>query len=114
MSFNTQFWVQKPDDARRDTFGTKQTQWSRLEKFGQLIPLTARDYEFANVYGTVLSQNKIRTWLDSDTSSITKDTNIDLGGKLHNVVFTRPVPNMGMMGVYDGSGLIDIYLESNQ
>lgn len=115
MSFNTQFYIQSPIDTnRRDSFGARQIQWSNIEKWGQMIPLTARDYEFANAYNAVISGVKLRTWRDELTILINRDSNVLIGGKPYNVVFTRLVPNEGTMGVFDGGELMDIYLEGGE
>ena len=46
---NTEFVVRMPAATGRTALGREQVTWTETAKFGELMPVSGRDYEFANV-----------------------------------------------------------------
>ena len=112
---NTEFLVRTPASTGRDAIGREQVAWTETVKFGDLMPVSGRDYEFANAFGSAIIQFKMRTWADDETTAIDHQTNIVLDGKTYDVSHTMGVPTAGAGGVVQtGAPLIDIYFKSSQ
>ena len=112
---NTEFVVRMPAATGRTALGREQVTWTETAKFGELMPVSGRDYEFANVLGSAIIQFKMRTWRDEITEVIDHKTNIVLEGKTYDVSHIMAVSTPGAEGaVQPGAHLIDIYFKSNQ
>ena len=104
-----------PAATSRTDLGRQQVRWTESNKYGDLMPLSGRDYEFANAFGSAIIQLKLRTWSDEVTELINHQTNIVVEGRTYAVSHTMRVPTAGAGGaVQSGAPLIDIYFKSSQ